>query len=67
MKELKDLFGKDLAVGDRVVFTMYHNEQMFIGHIVRESNACLFLECETSKWCTARVRKHDTTERIIKI
>ena len=64
---LKDLFGKEIAVGDKVVFTMYHNEQLFVGHITRQTKECLFLESETSKWCTARIRKYDTENRIIKL
>lgn len=63
----KDLFGKDLMIGDKVAYTTYGDETIRVGKIERETAKTIYISHE-SKWYSGRVAKSNrNSSRIIKL
>lgn len=73
----KDLNGRDLHVGDQVIFTKYQNEDLFKGKILNITDANIICEGRNLRFANnnpnynyvsqARIQRRHSDWRIIKL
>lgn len=62
-----DFNGKSLSIGDQVLFTRYHCEQIAKGKIVKITSKNVICQHDDYNWWKAQIHHTQTRDRIIKL